>query len=294
MSRAAALSLVFLLSMAVALGVVLATYGVHHAAGAKGYIVLEFDDGYVEMITKAAPILKRYGLKASLMIPAGFISPDEAHRRYFYDLDLRHGRRMSFFPTLSLGEVKRLIEEYGWDVQCHSYTHPYLPAFNLSHPIERRNFLQEIDASRRILEEWFGVRVIACTPPYLGLTPEQHELLKKRFVFIVTHGVFTSDPDRAVNSIFTDPSSRQNLAAFLLGHGNFRKGVELLKRLLPELRHRSGVVVILMHRVHEDPRAWDITPQELEELCRLIVELGLRDHVVTYSELADIVVGAAG
>ena len=56
-----------------------------------------------------------------------------------------------------------------------------------------------------------------------------------------------------------------------------------------ELKRRNGVLIVLLHRVHEDPRPWDLSPEELEELCRAIVAAGLRDRVVTYSLLAKLI-----
>ena len=185
----------------------------HRDTSCRPYIILEFDDGYLEVYTKAYPILERYGFKAVVMMPIGFIGVDEEHRKYFYDRDLRSGTYMSFFPTLSVEEVKKLIEEE-WDVQCHSYSHPHLPAFNMSNPIERRNFLHETLTCKVVLREWFNIEAIAFTPPYLAWTEEQLNILKEHYRFIVTHANLT------VN-ILGDNSSTYTLSAIMLSHDSF-------------------------------------------------------------------------
>ena len=47
----------------------------------------------------------------------------------------------------------------------------------------------------------------------------------------------------------------------------------------------KGVVILIMHRVDESPRPWDITPSELEQLCKVLIEVGYRENVVTYTQL---------
>lgn len=250
-------------------------------ASCKPYIVLEFDDGYLETYTKAYPILKKYGFKAVVMLPIGFIGIDEKHRKYFYDLDLRNGTYTSFFPALSIDEIRRLIEE-GWDIQCHSYSHPHLPAFNLSNAIEKRNFLHEILTCKVVLKEWFNIEAIAFTPPYLGWTEEQLNILKQHYKFIVAHANFTVNILSSVSSTYT-------LSAIPLSHDNFNETLEKVIKLLNNASGKclKGVVVLLMHRVDEDPRVWDITPSELETLCKTLVDAGYKENIVTYSQLLE-------
>lgn len=247
----------------------------------KPYIVLEFDDGYLETYTKAYPILKKYGFKAIVMLPIGFIGIDEKHRKYFYDLDLRNGTSTSFFPTLSINEVRKLVEE-GWDIQCHSYSHSHLPAFNLSNAIEKRNFLHEILTCKVVLKEWFNIEAIAFTPPYLSWTEEQLNILKQHYKFIVAHANFTVNILSSVSFTYT-------LSAIPLSHDNFNETLEKVIKLLNDASKEclKSVVVLLMHRVDEDPRAWDITPSELETLCKTLVDAGYKENIVTYLQLLE-------
>ena len=41
-------------------------------------MLITFDDGYVDNYEKAYPILKKYGLKATVLVVAGFISKKKA------------------------------------------------------------------------------------------------------------------------------------------------------------------------------------------------------------------------
>ncbi len=46
---------------------------------ASGTVVITFDDGYLDNMTVAAPILERYGLKATWYLPTGMINREENH-----------------------------------------------------------------------------------------------------------------------------------------------------------------------------------------------------------------------
>jgi peptidoglycan/xylan/chitin deacetylase (PgdA/CDA1 family) len=47
-------------------------------APAPGTVAITFDDGYLDTLTIAAPVLKRYGLPATLFLPTGYIDRAEA------------------------------------------------------------------------------------------------------------------------------------------------------------------------------------------------------------------------
>lgn len=70
-------------------------------------VVIAFDDGYQSTLTVAAPILKQLGLnKATLFVYTSFV--DSGYK-----------------GTIRWKELQRLEREYGFDVQCHTFTHPY-------------------------------------------------------------------------------------------------------------------------------------------------------------------------
>ncbi len=71
-------------------------------------LALTFDDGYADNLTVAAPILKKYGLKATL-----FAIGSTANRS---ELDNQ-------LPLLGVSDIKKLHNDFGWDIGFHTATH---------------------------------------------------------------------------------------------------------------------------------------------------------------------------
>lgn len=76
----------------------------------KARLALTFDDGYADNLTAAAPILKKYGLVGTLFMIG---SADKAN----------HGELGNTIPLLELSQVKKLKNEYGWEIGYHTATH---------------------------------------------------------------------------------------------------------------------------------------------------------------------------
>jgi peptidoglycan/xylan/chitin deacetylase (PgdA/CDA1 family) len=71
-------------------------------------LALTFDDGYEDNLKIAAPILKKYGLKATL-----FAIGSTPNRK---ELDNQ-------LPLLSISDIKKLHADFGWDIGFHTATH---------------------------------------------------------------------------------------------------------------------------------------------------------------------------
>ena len=94
-------------------------------------VAITFDDGCETDLLSAAPILRENGFGATFYITVGFL-----------------GKR-GFLSSFQVRELNDL----GFEIGCHSMTHPYLPDLN------RQRLNEEIAVPKAILEEITGTRI---------------------------------------------------------------------------------------------------------------------------------------
>lgn len=99
--------------------------------GGKKFAALTFDDGWVDNLLYATPVLKEFNLKALMAVSAGSVSPFEYVREQVDD-DLlnrsmkdsqaaaRNGDRASY---LSMTELRHLVDTGCWNLAAHGTSH---------------------------------------------------------------------------------------------------------------------------------------------------------------------------
>jgi peptidoglycan/xylan/chitin deacetylase (PgdA/CDA1 family) len=102
-------------------------------------VVLTFDDGWEEQFETAAPIVRRYGLRATFFVVTSYVG----HREF-----------------LSWDQIRTLVS-YGMAIGSHSRHHPDLA--EISNADELRD---EIETSKAIIERETGTSVDAFAYPY--------------------------------------------------------------------------------------------------------------------------------
>ena len=81
-------------------------------------LYLTFDDGYLDILLVAYPIMKKYGIKATVFVNPEFVDPSSGVRT----LDTNDGTTLGF---LNWDEIKFLDQSGYVDIQSHSMTHNY-------------------------------------------------------------------------------------------------------------------------------------------------------------------------
>ncbi|MGW7313166.1 polysaccharide deacetylase family protein [Streptomyces sp. NPDC054865] len=79
-------------------------------------VLITFDDGYLDTVTEALPVLEELGLPAVMAVCSGYLSPDTLPRRTPHS-------------SQDFADAAQVLawRDSGRDVAAHSYTHPALP-----------------------------------------------------------------------------------------------------------------------------------------------------------------------
>ena len=93
--------------------------GCHRGRAMGGTLSITFDDGYLDNFEVAAPILRRRGMPASLLVSSGFIGTDYVAP---WDRDLPDP------PKWMTWEQLRELSRQGFEVGSHTHTHINLAA----------------------------------------------------------------------------------------------------------------------------------------------------------------------
>jgi peptidoglycan/xylan/chitin deacetylase (PgdA/CDA1 family) len=113
-----------------------------------GYAVVTFDDGLRDNYTTALPILRQYGIPATVYVAVGFIGGSS--------------------PWIAPGPAAEMLSEdevralavAGWEIGAHTMTHPDLSQLDCD------RCLTEIESSRDALARMTGARIETFAYPY--------------------------------------------------------------------------------------------------------------------------------
>lgn len=157
----------------------------------RSRVVVTVDDGFRSVHAEAMPLLARNGYRATLYLVAGRIGG-------WNDWEVQQGEARA--PLMTEAEVREWIAA-GNSIGAHSVTHPWLTRV----PLEQAR--EEIRASRRMLEDRFGVPVTNFCYPYGDWNPAI-----RSEVVDAGYGTATTT-DFGFNERETDPWSLRRITA---------------------------------------------------------------------------------
>jgi peptidoglycan/xylan/chitin deacetylase (PgdA/CDA1 family) len=113
-------------------------------------VVITFDDGYLNNLENALPVLKEFGFRAVLFVVTNALGRDN----FWHD-----PASETRIPMLSWEQVKAL-HEAGWEVGSHTLNHPRLSRLSPS------DVRKELVESRDEIERRLGRRPVTFANPY--------------------------------------------------------------------------------------------------------------------------------
>ncbi len=188
------------------------------AAERRGGLALQFDDGWTAWLTETAPIIQRYGATAT-----GFVNDRYVH----------NGR-------ITLDELRRLQDEYDWEIGTHTANHQNAPRFVQSNGLDAW-LDKELDPSLALLRG-AGLRVEALAFPFNASTPEIAQAALGRI------GSYRRvDPLALADGVRPDGS----LPGTSIDTAQYAP-VELVKKWIDLAQRRDVVLFLYGHRVLPD------------------------------------------
>ena len=130
---------------------------------ARGCVVLTFDDGYLDTLATAAPLIRRYGFGATCYVVSGAVG---TYNRW----DAEYLRETK--PLMSREQIGEWLTA-GMELGSHSCSHARL------HEMPRDTAAYEIAESRAALRRMFGVPVEHFAYPFGHFTTETVELVRR-------------------------------------------------------------------------------------------------------------------
>ena len=145
-------------------------------------VILTFDDGYVDNLEHAAPILKKYGYTATCYVVA-----DRIGSHNVWDSDYLGVKK----PVMNMMQLQSWLA-YGMEIGSHTCTHPRLDQ------LDAAAAAPEIENSRTVLTSLLGVPIDHFCYPYGRFTDVTAEIVKGagyRSAVATQRGIARSDDD---------------------------------------------------------------------------------------------------
>jgi peptidoglycan/xylan/chitin deacetylase (PgdA/CDA1 family) len=212
-------------------------------------VVLTMDDGYHTVYENVYPLLKRYGMTATLGLVVGCVGTGTPSYR----------PKETF---LNQAEVREMIDSCHVEIASHTLTHAWLTQ------LDSTSAWREIADSKKKLESLFGVEVVSLIYPY-GSMNSRVAGMARAAGYKLARAVRPGTPDFWVER-------------YRLPEVELRIEVPLARIIRYVRNHRT--TIILMHRIVRNPKVF--TEWSLADFAALLGWMYTRQvRVVTLSDL---------
>ncbi len=145
-------------------------------------LLLTFDDAYMDFWENAFPVLKSNRVPALLFVPVGLIG-----KFNLWDYERVNVKK----PIMEWSHIRELLS-MGMEVGSHTVSHPYLSRLSIAEAKE------EIESSKKILEDKLGVEVKSFCYPYGDYNERIRDMVMEagyRMAFTTKPGKYEESPN---------------------------------------------------------------------------------------------------
>jgi peptidoglycan/xylan/chitin deacetylase (PgdA/CDA1 family) len=136
-------------------------------------LVLTLDDGYEDNLMHALPILKKYGMTATVCIISNWVGTDN---------DWEHYKGKPHCRTMSFLQLREWLQE-GMSICAHTVNHPFLSRLN------QEDILYELANCKSTLEEQLQIPIDFLCYPY-GDLDHRVKMITKQVGYKAALGIF--------------------------------------------------------------------------------------------------------
>jgi peptidoglycan/xylan/chitin deacetylase (PgdA/CDA1 family) len=228
---------------------------------AHGFLVLCFDDGHEDAYRNAYPLLKKHDAVGVVGIISSFVGG--IWRDWTYD-------GYGDFQLATLSQLREL-REAGWEMASHSLTHS--PHEWLGGRVGSSEYLEMM---LRESKDWIVRNRLGDGRTFIYPFGSKPDVIVEFVKKIYWLGRSTSfNPPVYYDLPLTD-DQRYHLWALPVRHP---LSGEILHEIREHVRYatdHSAIIPLIFHRVTDQPRVYDVTPDELEAVLSIVVEEGIK------------------
>jgi peptidoglycan/xylan/chitin deacetylase (PgdA/CDA1 family) len=228
-------------------------------------VVLSFDDGRIDNYQIVFPILKKYGLTASIHITTGFIDGSFTTDEF--------GVGMKPLPIYGLKEMS----EYGIDISSHGD----------KHKMEPEDFL----TSKSKIHEWIGQSNIGFSVPNSSASMEETTLFResldnhisyirvgrdskcRSFPYKILYLLYKISRFQIFYNAFNRVNLNLNIDKFYIKSVVIKKHIKAKSvcKFIKKHAAKNAAVVLMLHTITRKPQnPWEWSINNFEYLCRFL------------------------
>ena len=224
-----------------------------------GFLVLCFDDGHSDTYTTAYPMIKKYDAVAVVGVITSYVGA--LWRDWDEDDEYRD------FQLATLSQLLELRAS-GWEMASHSLTHSP-QEFSLT-----GNNLEYFDMSLKESRDWIVRNRLGDGRTFIypfGRTPGNLTEIAKKYYWLAR--TVASGPPGAYYDLPLDSNQRYRLASYEVQHPVSPENLIEIRKRVRYAKEERALMTFHFHRVTANqPRIYDVTPQELETVLGIIAE----------------------
>lgn len=257
---------------------------------AKGYIVIEFDDGGNSCKTE---VFDKYQVPFSILLAPGVISV-EGQQMYIRD-NYIDGVNLFYWPTLSYDDILAMVSSGRVDVQNHTLLHlrlNVLPATSTYPPTvdsAYTAFQNQVLQAESWIERNTRVKPIEFTPPYAALLDWEEAIIATWYKYYIKWGYGMNQYATAAQEI---PLPKVLNYIVINDAEIVTYGWTNVDAMIAYLQTNAKILVIIMHDItytNDSTKSRNLRPDYFKTFMSKIDQMRKDGHVLNFTGISKII-----